>query len=501
MNKYDFKGRLTELALLDSLWESPNASLLILYGRRRVGKTRLLTHWLGEDAKRGIYWVAEPSSALHQLRSFSQVIYNFSHPGAPAPRNFTYADWEQAFEEVARLAQDEKLVLFIDEVTYLIDVDVAIVGTLQKSWDHVLKQSQVMLALSGSQQGLMEKELLSYKAPLYGRATIHIDLQPLPFGAISEFFPEYNLTELVSIYAIFGGIPAYWERFNQDMSLIDNIRLQLLTPNTLMQEEPRLLLQDFITDTHNYVGIMQAIAQGALTQRDISNHTGLSQGHISKYLSVLRGTGFVERQVPVTEVAEKSRRGRYFITDPYLRFYYRFLSTRQTQMALGAPQQALDYIEEKLPSFIEVYTWRELCREWLIGASGSGSMPPLERVGGAWSQKFSVDVAGINRQEKRLVLGVCTWQDEPADRHVLRKLITGTANFIPKHGQWTVDYVAFASQGWMPEAEALARDIERTGESGRNWRAVDVRLLDLARVNEDLSQWLPSVVKMADENQ
>jgi len=496
MNKYDFKGRLTELALLDSLWESPSASLLILYGRRRVGKTRLLTHWLSENKKRGIYWVAEPSSALHQLRSFSQVIYNFSHSDAPAPRNFTYADWEQAFEEVARLAQDEKLVLFIDEVTYLIDVDVAIVGTLQKAWDHVLKQSHVMLALSGSQQGLMEKELLSYKAPLYGRATIHIDLQPLPFGAINEFFPDYNLTELVSIYAIFGGIPAYWERFNQESSLIDNVRMQLLTPNTLMQEEPRLLLQDFITDTHNYVGIMQAIAQGAQTQRDISNHTGLSQGHISKYLSVLRGTGFVERQVPVTEAAEKSRRGRYFITDPYLRFYYRFLSTRQTQMALGAPQQALDHIEANLPGFIEVYTWRELCREWLIGASGNGLMSPLEQVGGAWSQKFSIDVAGINRQEKRLVLGVCAWQDKPAERHILRDLIVRTSTFVPKHGEWTVDYVAFASSGWTEETEALVRDIERTGESGRNWHAVNVRLLDLSQINEDLAHWSPPVIKM-----
>lgn len=491
MNKHDFKGRLTELALLDSLWESQNASLLILYGRRRVGKTRLLTHWLGDDeyARRGIYWVAEPSSALHQLRSFSQVIYNFSHPDAPAPRNFTYADWEQAFEEVARLAQDEKLVLFIDEVTYLIDVDITIVGTLQKAWDHILKQSQVMLALSGSQQGLMEKELLSYKAPLYGRATIHIDLQPLPFGAIGEFFPNYSLTELVSIYAIFGGIPAYWERFDQESTLIHNIQLQLLTPNTLMQEEPRLLLQDFITDTHNYVGIMQAIAQGAQTQRDISNHTGLSQGHISKYLSVLRDTGFVERQVPVTEVAEKSRRGRYFITDPYLRFYYRFLSTRQTQMALGAPQQALAYIEENLPEFIEVYTWRELCQGWLIGASSHGVVAPLETVGGAWSRKFSVDVAGINRQAKHLVLGICVWKDEPADRHVLRTLVMGTSNFVPKQGEWTVAYVAFASHGWTPEAEALASEIERTGESDHNWQATTVHLLDLARVNEDLSQW------------
>ncbi len=492
MNKSDFRGRLAELALLDDLWESPKASLLILYGRRRVGKTRLLTHWLSQHSNRGIYWVAEPSSALHQLRSFSQTIYDFSHPDTPAPRNFAYADWGQAFEEVARLAQEEKLALFIDEVTYLIDVDASIVGTLQKSWDHVLKNSQVKLALSGSQRGLMEKEILSYKAPLYGRATIHIELPPLPFGVIGEFFPDYSLTERVAIYAIFGGVPAYWERFNKDMSLMENIRIQLLTPNTLMQEEPRLLLQDFISDTHNYVGIMQAIAQGYQTQRDISQHTGLSQGHISKYLSVLRGTGFVERQVPVTETAKQSRRGRYFITDPYLRFYYRFLATQQTQMALGTPRQALDYIEQHLPGYIQKYTWRELCREWLIGASSNGEMPvPLEQVGGAWSRKFSVDVAGINRQEKRLVLGVCMWQDTPTDRHILRNLIMETSNFIPKYGEWTIEYVGFASQGWTAEAKALAREIKRTGEFGSRWRAVDFRLLDLAYVNADLSRWLP----------
>lgn len=169
-------------------------------------------------------------------------------------------------------------------------------------------------------------------------------------------------------------------------------------------------------------------------------------------------------------------------------------------MALGAPEQALDYIEANLPGFIELYTWRELCREWLIGASGNGTMPSLEKIGGAWSQKFSVDVAGINRQEKRLVLGVCVWQDESADRHVLRNLVVGTSNFIPKHGEWTVNYVAFASHGWMPEAEALARDIERTGESGRNWHATDVRLLDLSQVNEDLSHWSPPVTKITSED-
>ncbi len=494
MNRTAFKGREAELQLLDNLWDSASASLLILYGRRRVGKTRLLTHWLGRHPGRTLYWVAEPSSALHQLRSFSQAIYNFSHPNAPAPLDFSYANWEQAFSEVAQLAREERLALFIDEVTYLIEVDASIVGTLQKSWDHDLKQSHVKLALSGSQRGLMEKEILNYQAPLYGRATAQVDLPQLTFSVVEEFFPEYSLAERVWIYAIFGGVPAYWERLDKTASVMDNMQSQLLTSNTLMQEEPRLLLQDFISDTHNYVGIMQAIAQGAQTQIAISRYTGLSQGHISKYLSVLRNTGFVERRIPVTEASKKSRRGRYYITDPYLRFYYRFLSTQQTQLALGTPRQAVDYIEQNMSAFIESYTWRELCQEWLIGASNHGDLSiPLEDVGGAWTVKHQVAVVGINRMQKHLVLGACHWQDELADRYVLRHLLTQTAHFVPKGGEWTVEYIGFAASGWTQEAKALARDVKRSGEFGKNWRAVDFRLLELENVNADLTRWAPQI--------
>jgi AAA+ ATPase superfamily predicted ATPase len=494
VNKTVFKGRVAELSLLDSLWKSPDAELLILYGRRRVGKTRLLTHWLSQHPKRAIYWVAEPSSALHQLRSFSQEIYNYSRPNGQAPKDFTYANWEQAFEEVALLAREERLALFIDEVTYLIDVDVAVIGTLQKVWDQSLIGSKVKLALSGSQRGLMEKEVLSYQAPLYGRATRQIELLPLPFSITGEFFPNYTLAERVAIYAIFGGVPAYWERFNTEMALFENVQAQLLTPNTLMQEEPRLLLQDFISDTHNYVGIMQAIAQGSLTQHAISQYTGLSQGHISKYLSVLRGTSFVERRVPVTETSKKSRRGRYYITDPYLRFYYRFLAAQQAQMALGTSGQALSMIEKGLPEFIEVFTWRELCREWMVAASNQGEMPAkLEQVGGAWTKDQSVDVVGINRQDKRLVLGACQWQDKPADRHVLRNLIMQTPTIVPKYGEWIVDYFGFASSGWTREAKALAADVKRTSEAGKNWKADDFRLMDLELVNSDFTRWTPVI--------
>ncbi|MCA9970592.1 MAG: ATP-binding protein [Anaerolineales bacterium] len=492
MNKTDFRGRVTELMLLDRLWHTNSASLLILYGRRRVGKTRLLTHWMQQDAHRdrSIYWVAEPSSALHQLRSFSQTIFNFGHPGSHAPQDFTYASWEQAFEEVARLAKDERLALFVDEFTYLIESDSDIVGKLQKVWDHTLKNSNLFLALSGSQMGLMQREMLSYQAPLYGRATAQLELPPMPFTVTREFFPEYATDEHVAIYAILGGVPAYWERLDAAQPLLVNVQNQLFTPNTLMQEEPKLLLQDFITDTHNYHGIIRAIAHGALTQHAISKHTGLSQGHISKYLSVLRGTGFVERRVPVTEASGRSRRGHYYVTDPYLRFYYRFLAANRMQLAVWSPQQVMTYIEENLGPFIGQNTWPELCRQWLLAAGiYDERVPVLEEIGGAWTRKQIVEVAGINRASSIMALGVCHWEDDPISHHSLRELINQTNAIVPKTGTWRVYYYGFSRKGWTEEAETLARAIRQIGESGKNWSAADLYLLDLEQINRDLVRW------------
>ncbi len=493
MNRTYFRGRVAELKLMDSLWDAPEATLLILYGRRRVGKTRLLIHWLNECSDRGIYWVAEPSSALHQLRSFSQAIYNFSHPGMPAPQDFTYANWDQAFAEVARLAQTERLALFIDEITYLIDVDPSFVGKLQKIWDHVLKPTHVKLALAGSQRGAIEK-MFAPQEPLYGRATALVELPSLPFVVVCEFFPNYSLEEWVQVYAMLGGVPAYLERLDPDLSIMENIRQQLLTPNTLMREEPRLLLQDFISDAHNYVSILKAIAQGEQTQLEISNHTGLSQGHISKYLSVLRDTGFVERRIPVTDTV-KSRRGHYNITDPYLRFYYRFLAT-QTNVALGQSQQALKEIAEEMGAFIERYTWRELCQQWLMAASNNGDVPIVfDKVGAVWTTKYFVDVVGINQRTKRLVMGACHWADAPLDAKALRTLFKNADNVTPKRGAWTIDFIGFSAHGWTAEAQALAAEVSANGDSGKHWRVDNCRLLTLEDVYEDLKRWFSATAE------
>lgn len=485
-----FVGRSAELKLLSELALSPGAALLILYGRRRIGKTRLLTHWIASSGARALYWVAEPTSSLDQLRSFSQALYNFANPGAHAPdvpteRGFTYASWPQALQQVVALAQQEPMALIIDELTYLLEAEPGLAGILQNAWDHSLSKSRLFLVLSGSHLGMMQRHTLSYQAPLYGRATAQLHLQPLPFGSTAVFFPGFGAEERVALYALFGGVPAYWERIDPGLSLSENIRRQLLTPNGLMQAEPRLLLQDFVTEPHNYVAILRAVAGGARLQAEIATRTGLAQGHVSKYLSVMRDAGFIERRTPVT-AGETSRLGRYHIVDPYLRFYYRFLSSRQAQLALGIQDQALEEIKSHLLDFIGTYTWEELCREWLLRAGGRGLLPLPDQVGGYWSKTAQIDVVGINAMEKTLLLGECKWSPKPVGAEVLNALICKTAGVVPSSGVWTVHYLGFARGGWSPDAVAYASS---RLPGGASWKPAGIKLYDLAAIDADLTAW------------
>ncbi len=493
-----FVGRAAELNLLDRLWRRPDAALLILYGRRRVGKTRLLTTWMqqtganvmGSPGGRVLYWVAEPSSAFDQLRSFSQAIYNFSNPDTLAPADFTYASWTQAWQQVAVLAQNERLALLVDEFTYLLEIDPSIAGQLQNLWDHSLSRANLLLVICGSHLGMMLRHALSYQAPLYGRATAQLRLQPLPFGMTAGYFPGYSADERVAIYAIWGGIPAYWERIDPALTLSDNIRNELLTANNLMQTEPRLLLQDFVSDPHNYVGILRAIANDARTQKEIAAFTGLAQGHISQYLSILQDAGFVERRTPVMQM-ERSRLGRYHIVDPYLRFYYRFLASRQTQLALGIQEQSLAEIRRHLRDFIGTNTWEEICREWLLRASATQNLPvAVDQVGSAWTRTAQVDVVGVNSMEKALVLGECKWGPDPSGRSVLTTLVEKTAEFVPGQGQWQVTYLGFARDGWTAASHEYAQELTSMQPPGKNWRVAGMRLLDLAQVDQDLATWV-----------
>jgi len=488
--RFDFLDRRKELQQIEKLWDSPHAEFLVLYGRRRVGKTALLVEWMRQSKQRALYWVATHTSSANQLRSFSQAVYNFTNPNTPAPENFSYASWQQAFQEVASLAEKERLALFIDEFTYLLEVTPDIAGQLQNLWDHLLSKRNLFLCLSGSHLGMMKREFLSYQAPLYGRASAQLYLQPFSFGATARFFPNYSAVDRVAIYAIFGGVPAYWERIDPQKTISQNIKDNLLTPNNLLQAEPKLLLQDFVSDPHNYISILSAIANGAHVLKEIVASTGLASGHVSKYLSVLKDSGFVERRIPIT-VKKNSRAGRYHITDPYLRFYFRFLENRQEQLALGIQDQALAEISKHLIDFIGTYTWEEICREWTIRAGAKGELPYLpDQVGSTWNAKAQVDVVGFNSMEKTLILGECKWTRSQTKPRVLKELIEKkTNNIIPEEGNWQIFFTGFSRSGWTSSALVYENQIMEELPSDSNWDASGIRLVDLAQLDQDLQKW------------
>ncbi len=484
----DFIGRERELDLLNRYQLRDDASLLVVFGRRRVGKTSLLTHWLQRQTAEGLYWVAQPTSAVAQLRQFSQVIYQQAYPQSPVPDTFTYSSWDQALLAVADLAREKRFTLIIDEFTYLLGRTPELAGVFQNMWDHHLKDTMLLLVLCGSHLGMMQKHILSYQAPLYGRAAAQLHIQPLFFGSTKSYFPDYDVAQRVAIYAMFGGIPAYWERIDQTRTISDNIRQQLLTPNNLMQAEPRLLIQDFVREPDNYVALFNAIANGNRTQKRIIEYTGLKQGHVSQYLSTLEKAGFIERRVSIT-AANHSRRSHYHITDPYLRFYYRFLASRQSQLALGVQEPALEEVKRHLLDFIGRHTWEELCREWVLRAGAYGVIPFLpDRVGSFWNKSVEIDVVGINRMAHTLVLGECKWGTRSVGADVLQKLIDATAAVVPEKGAWRVIHVGFGRGGWTAEAQALAQ--ETGGLSGKNWTAEPAQLFDLTQIDEQLSQWV-----------
>ncbi|MCB0032318.1 MAG: ATP-binding protein [Anaerolineales bacterium] len=331
-----FVSREMELALLHDLYSRPGAQLLIIYGRRRIGKTALATEWGQQLNTPYFYWMASQTSATNQLRQFSQALFSFLNPDTPVTATFSYPTWDAAFAELARRAATERLVFVLDEFTYVMQADPEVPSLIQRAWDHHLKESNVFLILMGSLAGIIQRAALDYQAPLYGRATARLKLQPLSFGALAEMLPNFSAEQRVAVYAITGGVPAYIELFDDQRNILKNLQGRIVTPTNVMLSDAVFLLHEQLDDPRNYIAVLEAIAAGYHRLTEIATMAGLERSNISKYLTVLRELGYVERLVPATvRRPEKSRQGRYVIVDPYLRFYYRFLARHRGAIEQG----------------------------------------------------------------------------------------------------------------------------------------------------------------------
>ena len=248
-----------ELDELNAVLRAPSARLVAVSGRRRLGKTTLLVHWAKTSEHPYLYWVSSrlPSSLL--LQQFSQRVWQHGHPGERAPRTFSYEDWSEALEELARTCQvkegqdGRRHIVILDEFPYAVASEPGLPSILQNAWDHHLKFSNVCMVLCGSHVGMMES-LVNADAPLYGRMVGPLRVGPLPFSATAAFFPSYSAEQRVAVYAVLGGVPAYLELFSDALSLGENIKQNLFRETGLFRSDPNALIGEQVRDLDKLSG-------------------------------------------------------------------------------------------------------------------------------------------------------------------------------------------------------------------------------------------------------
>lgn len=411
-----FVNRRAELEFMEQRHASDQAELVVLYGRRRVGKTELLTQFCQD--KRHVFFVADLDVEPVMRASLSATV-NAALLG-PEAAHAIYPAWEDIFRLLAYHARQERLVVVLDEFTYMVAAHSPLASILQRLWDTELRRSRLMLILCGSYVGMMEEAVLGYNAPLYGRRTAQYLLEPLGFYDARLFFPAYDLADQVRAFAVFGGTPAYLCAASPSQSLLTNVKNQVLSRGTFLYDEVRFSLQQELREPRNYFAVLEAIASGHTRLNAIKQATGLEG--LTAYLNTLQGLRLVERTTPVTEgQPHKSRRGVYRLCDHFFRFWFRFVHPNRSLVEQGGSHVALkSLVTPQLDSFTAP-VFEEICRQYLWRAGLAGKLPftPL-RVGGWWRANEEIDVVVLG--EEAAMLAECKWSRRPVGMDILREL-------------------------------------------------------------------------------
>lgn len=457
-----FVNREEELRFLNGLLnrDKPGkAQFVLVYGRRRVGKSELIRKWAEQSGLPFTYWAAEKTTSSLQRRQLYARIMGVDETDTPV-----FNSWSAFWTAVAPTLVNNDHILLIDEITYIADADQGALSALQHAWDQHFKDSNLAIVISGSQVQTMAS-LMYGQSPLFGRLTGNWYLRPLPFSCLSEFFPNWSPTELVNLYATVGGVPAYLEWLDPNRSYINNLDEVLLSPGSMFLAEPRFLLYDEVREPRTYLSLIKAIGAGHHAFGKISEKSFVNTSNLPFYLHTLNELGIVEKRLPATvKPNEESRTGRYHLSDPYFRFYFRFLDPLREDLAYDR-KRVFHYIQDGLNSYVGTTAFEELSRQWVYHQSRQGKMfEKFEQVGQYWSKTVQIDVVGINWKHKALLLGECKWEKNPLSVNVVKQLINEKTPRILKdldidQSEWRVRYAFFSKKGFTAPGVTMAESV------------------------------------------
>ena len=448
-----FIGREKELNALEKLYQSGKFEFVVIYGRRRVGKTALINHFI--DDKKSIYFMGVESNAKQNLENLSKSILEFS---SGIQTETYFPSYQAALEYVFQLAERERVVLAIDEYPYVARASKSLASTFQLLIDKYKDRSKLMLILCGSSMSYMEDHVLAYKAPLYGRRTAQMKIMPFDFEETCAYFTNLSDEDKALIYGIVGGTPQYLLQMSDMLSVEENIKNTYLNPMSFLYEEPVNLLKQEVREPAIYNAIITAIATGHSRMSEISTKVGENTNLVSGYIKNLISLGIIKKETPYGEKA--SKKSIYSIEDNMFYFWYRFVLDNNSVIVRGAADLVYKRIEAQLSDYMG-RVFEEICTQYLWKQLLLGKMP-IEFVSlGRWwgndpRQKCQTEIDIMGEQDSNsAIFAECKWRNENVDLDVLETLIGRSRLFHYTNVHYYLFSKTGFTKGCMEKAEEM----------------------------------------------
>ena len=414
-----FIGRESELNALNKLYHSSQFEFAVIYGRRRVGKTALISEFIKD--KDTIFFTGIETNARQNLDNLSQSIMEYSMGMAV---NTFFPNFQTALEYVFELAKTKRIILVIDEYPYVARADKGLASTLQLLIDKNKDSSKLFLILCGSSMSYMEDHVLAYKAPLYGRRTAQLKIKPFDFWEVCRCFPKLPNLDKALIYGIVGGTPQYLMLLDDNLSMEENIKNTYLNPSSPIFEEPNNLLKQEVREPAIYNAIITAIAAGSSKMNEISGKINENTSVCAIYIKNLITLGIIKKEAPYGE--KSSRKTIYSIEDNMFRFWYRFVPENTSIISRGAADLAYKRISPALSSYMGGI-FEDICKQYLWKLLLAGKCAVNFNSLGRWwgtnpktKSQEEIDIMGVDKDSA--LFGECKWTNEKIDLGVLEAL-------------------------------------------------------------------------------
>ena len=447
MTSQCFVDRKDELELLDSRFESDSAELLVIYGRRRLGKSALVREAV-RDRENAIYWQATEETAAAQLANFVDT----------ATETFPILeDIQRDWEALLRALGREDAIVVLDEFPYLVESNGALPSKIQRVWDTHLEETDTTLVLVGSSISIMEEKVLSGGSPLYGRRTATIDLPPLDLADAQQFYPGDDPDTVIQAWSVFGGTPYYLQALDPSRSLAENVQSQILSEHGVLHNEPEFLLRtEFgIREPQTYYTVLRAIATGKRAANEIAGFAGVDSNALGSYLSKLRRLQLVERDIPVTADPNSTRKSRYRLKEPLFRFWFRYVYGQQGELVQLGDDAYEQMVEPTVTDYMGTM-FERVCQNALPAVVPK----TYQKIGYWWHKHHEIDVVGL-ASDGTLVAGECkytTREMTEGDLADLERSVSQVQWTPPGGTEREEHYCCFCRSGFSEDLQQVAAD-------------------------------------------